>query len=163
MILSLKPSCSASVAALLTSTINIGVLTLQHGRQLGWVCLGSCGTDVILNAIAIFWVTNTNSETTALLDEYPSAARGESQNLGRRGGRPGLILQSHPGPDAFGMQATSHKSLCSGKQRISRMSNDSHMLQVVVTTHTSTETDPDASSGHVSSRIKDTSSSARDI
>ncbi|KAK1234731.1 hypothetical protein PQX77_002063 [Marasmius sp. AFHP31] len=47
----------ASVAALTTSLVNIGVLTLQHGKQLGWVCLGSCGADVILNALAIFWVT----------------------------------------------------------------------------------------------------------
>ncbi|KAJ8090016.1 hypothetical protein PM082_018595 [Marasmius tenuissimus] len=47
----------ASIAALTTSLVNIGVLTLQHGKQLGWVCLGSCGADVILNALAIFWVT----------------------------------------------------------------------------------------------------------
>ncbi|KAK1216013.1 hypothetical protein PQX77_021363 [Marasmius sp. AFHP31] len=53
----------ASAAASVASAVNIGALTFQHGRQLGWVCLGSCGTDVILNAIAIFWVTNANSET----------------------------------------------------------------------------------------------------
>ncbi|KAK1218995.1 hypothetical protein PQX77_018298 [Marasmius sp. AFHP31] len=49
---------SASLAALITSAINIGILTVQHGHQLGWICLGSCGTDVIINAIAVFWVTN---------------------------------------------------------------------------------------------------------
>ncbi|KAJ8075464.1 hypothetical protein PM082_019802 [Marasmius tenuissimus] len=59
----------ASAAALVTSGVNIGALTFQHGHQLGWVCLGSCGTDVILNAIAIFWVTNVNSEAQP---EYPT-------------------------------------------------------------------------------------------
>lgn len=37
---------SASLAALTTSCINIIVLTLLHGKELGWVCLASCGSDV---------------------------------------------------------------------------------------------------------------------
>ena len=36
----------SSLIALTTSCVNILILTLMHGRQLGWVCLGSCGTDV---------------------------------------------------------------------------------------------------------------------
>ncbi|KZT20900.1 hypothetical protein NEOLEDRAFT_1074647 [Neolentinus lepideus HHB14362 ss-1] len=48
----------ASVVALTTSTVNMLVLTLMHGRQLGWVCLGSCGTDVVFNAIVLFWITS---------------------------------------------------------------------------------------------------------
>ncbi|KAJ7146903.1 hypothetical protein C8R44DRAFT_864618 [Mycena epipterygia] len=54
----------ASTASLTTSTVNIAILTLLGGRELGWLCLGSCGTDVhtqspcvIFNATAIFWVT----------------------------------------------------------------------------------------------------------
>jgi hypothetical protein len=47
----------AAAAALTTSTVNITVLTILHGEQLGWVCLGSCGTDVLFNAFAIYWVT----------------------------------------------------------------------------------------------------------
>ncbi|KAL0577794.1 hypothetical protein V5O48_004195 [Marasmius crinis-equi] len=43
--------------------VNIGVLTVQHGRQLDWVCLGSCGTDVVLNAFAVFWVTRGSSDS----------------------------------------------------------------------------------------------------
>ncbi|KAG8733391.1 hypothetical protein FRC11_006582, partial [Ceratobasidium sp. 423] len=46
----------AAVAALATSIINIAILTAMK-HQLGWVCLGSCGTDVTLNAVVIFWVT----------------------------------------------------------------------------------------------------------
>lgn len=48
----------AAGAALTTSTINIAVLTVMHGQQLGWVCLGSCGTDVTMNALVLFWVTD---------------------------------------------------------------------------------------------------------
>jgi len=48
----------SALIALTTSCVNILILTLMHGRQLGWVCLGSCGTDVIVNALAIYWVTS---------------------------------------------------------------------------------------------------------
>jgi hypothetical protein len=54
----------AAVAALTTSTINIAVLTIMHGQQLGWVCLGSCGTDVTMNALVLFWVTDNVSQST---------------------------------------------------------------------------------------------------
>ncbi|KAH7323290.1 hypothetical protein B0J17DRAFT_620975 [Rhizoctonia solani] len=52
----------AAFAALTTSTINIAVLTIMHGQQLGWVCLGSCGTDVTVNALVLFWVTDNASQ-----------------------------------------------------------------------------------------------------
>lgn len=59
-----------------SSQANILVLNLMHGKELGWVCLGSCGADVrflqirtriatditllkvICNSVAIFWVTD---------------------------------------------------------------------------------------------------------
>ncbi|KAG6857416.1 hypothetical protein H0H87_004778 [Tephrocybe sp. NHM501043] len=37
--------------------MNISVLTALKGHELGWVCLGSCTADVVINALAIFWVT----------------------------------------------------------------------------------------------------------
>jgi len=55
----------SSLIALATSCINILILTLMHGRQLGWVCLGSCSADVVVNALALFWVTDSISERTA--------------------------------------------------------------------------------------------------
>ncbi|KAL0059011.1 hypothetical protein AAF712_014280 [Marasmius tenuissimus] len=77
---------AASLAALLTSAVNIGVLTAQHGHQLGWVCLGSCGTDVIINAIAIFWVTSpTRSEDEPSIDRHDQSLipkpNGEQENI----------------------------------------------------------------------------------
>ncbi|KAF7362405.1 hypothetical protein MVEN_00587700 [Mycena venus] len=48
----------ASAVALTTSTVNITVLTILKGRELGWLCLGTCGVDVLFNAAALFWVTS---------------------------------------------------------------------------------------------------------
>ncbi|CAK5267120.1 unnamed protein product [Mycena citricolor] len=53
----------ASAVALTTSTVNMTVLTLMHGRQFGWLCLACCSSDVIFNAGAIFWVTDGSTGT----------------------------------------------------------------------------------------------------
>ncbi|KAG8892762.1 hypothetical protein FRB99_002459 [Tulasnella sp. 403] len=58
----------ASCAALITSCVNVIVLTILHGKELGWVCLSSCGTDVTLNAIAIYWVTNNSHQSRSIKD-----------------------------------------------------------------------------------------------
>ncbi|GJJ06494.1 hypothetical protein Clacol_000686 [Clathrus columnatus] len=47
----------AALVALTTSSINIAVLTIEHGVELGWICLASCGLDVTINALVIFAVT----------------------------------------------------------------------------------------------------------
>jgi hypothetical protein len=60
----------AAFVALTTSTTNIAILAILKGRQLGWLCLGSCGTDVILNALVVFWVTARR--TTPTSDTYVS-------------------------------------------------------------------------------------------
>ncbi|KAF7325941.1 hypothetical protein MKEN_00445000 [Mycena kentingensis (nom. inval.)] len=57
----------ASAIALTTSTINMAVLTLLHGRELGWVCLSSCGADVVCNAAAIFLATRGARTGTSAL------------------------------------------------------------------------------------------------
>jgi len=59
--LGIRTLFSATVA-LATSCINILILILMRGHQLGWVCLGSCGADVIINAVVLSWVTNTMSD-----------------------------------------------------------------------------------------------------
>ncbi|KLO14797.1 hypothetical protein SCHPADRAFT_939215 [Schizopora paradoxa] len=48
---------AAAAVALTTSSVNIAILAVVGGKQLGWVCLGSCATDVTVNALVIFWVT----------------------------------------------------------------------------------------------------------
>ncbi|KIM39932.1 hypothetical protein M413DRAFT_446844 [Hebeloma cylindrosporum] len=54
-------SRSAAVIALSTSTVNIVVLIVLQGRELGWVNLGACGADIMVNAAAIFWVSGGKS------------------------------------------------------------------------------------------------------
>jgi len=61
-------SClSAAAVSVTTSTANVLVLTLLHGRELGWVCLGSCGADVryLLNLLGI--ITNVSFRSSATL------------------------------------------------------------------------------------------------
>ncbi|KIY44089.1 hypothetical protein FISHEDRAFT_78001 [Fistulina hepatica ATCC 64428] len=55
---------SASGVALTTSTVNMAVLTILEGHQLGWVCLGACSGDVIANALTLFWVTSGRGTNT---------------------------------------------------------------------------------------------------
>ncbi|KAF9650645.1 hypothetical protein BDM02DRAFT_1353851 [Thelephora ganbajun] len=52
----------STLITLTTSCANILVLTLMHGRQLGWICFGSCGVDVTINALVIYWVTSKYSD-----------------------------------------------------------------------------------------------------
>lgn len=44
--------------SLTTSAVNVAILTAMKGQEFGWVCLGSCMTDVTLNAIVFSWVTS---------------------------------------------------------------------------------------------------------
>ncbi|KAF9004074.1 hypothetical protein BDQ17DRAFT_1241723 [Cyathus striatus] len=50
----------AALFGLTTSTVNMTVLIILHGRELGWVNLGACGGDIIVNATAIFWVSGSS-------------------------------------------------------------------------------------------------------
>jgi len=61
----------SALLALTTSCVNILILTLMHGRQLGWVCLGSCGADVVVNALVIYWVTSKTSESYSRTPTVP--------------------------------------------------------------------------------------------
>ncbi|KAJ6517997.1 hypothetical protein C8R47DRAFT_1231786 [Mycena vitilis] len=54
----------ASGVALTTSTVNVTVLTIMKGHQLGWLCLSSCSLDMISNAAALFWVTSVAPQPT---------------------------------------------------------------------------------------------------
>jgi hypothetical protein len=55
--------CSAATVALGTSIINILLLTLYE-EQLGWVCLASCGVDVVINSMAICSITHSSKSTS---------------------------------------------------------------------------------------------------
>ncbi|KAF8698360.1 hypothetical protein RHS03_07587, partial [Rhizoctonia solani] len=90
----------AAFAALTTSTINIAVLTIMHGQQLGWVCLGSCGADVTVNALVLFWVTD-------------NIAQGGSENAPTHcpTNAPGaLVISNQSLPDDEGVKSHVHIS-----------------------------------------------------
>ncbi|KAI8972243.1 hypothetical protein BD414DRAFT_469696 [Trametes punicea] len=96
----------AAAVALTTSCINILVLTIMHGKQLGWVCLASCGTDVVINSAVLCWVTSGSKhrqdrsrdssakgndddddhddDDANIIDCSPDAGRGESAFTRRR-------------------------------------------------------------------------------
>ncbi|CAE6518330.1 unnamed protein product [Rhizoctonia solani] len=108
----------AAFAALTTSTLNIAILTVMDGRQLGWVCLGSCGTDVTINAIVLFWVTSPTA-SGAVTHSGPQPTHGTS--IGQDGAQAtitnrrisnALVLSSAPRspvtPNAPGFQEKSH-------------------------------------------------------
>ncbi|KAF9037678.1 hypothetical protein BJ165DRAFT_1317812, partial [Panaeolus papilionaceus] len=61
-------TCIAALVALTTSTINIVVLIVLNGRELAWVNLTACSADIIVNAVAIFWVSGKKSSR-----DYPSS------------------------------------------------------------------------------------------
>jgi hypothetical protein len=48
----------ASSASFGSSTINISLLAAWKGHQQAWFCLLACSLDVLVNAFAIYWVTN---------------------------------------------------------------------------------------------------------
>ncbi|KAL7412530.1 hypothetical protein BDY24DRAFT_415913 [Mrakia frigida] len=68
----------AALVALTTSSVNIAILTLMHGKQLGFVCLSSCGADVTINALVLFYATWAPGSSRSL----PSFVRKGSRHLG---------------------------------------------------------------------------------
>ncbi|KAJ6526782.1 hypothetical protein B0H19DRAFT_1084359 [Mycena capillaripes] len=81
----------ASLAALTTSTVNIAVLTILHGREFGWLCLGSCGSDVVFNAAALFWVTRgrtrpSSSQITSVAEREVTVRPGSLVSHAHGGG-----------------------------------------------------------------------------
>ncbi|KAJ3883873.1 hypothetical protein F5051DRAFT_434746 [Lentinula edodes] len=52
---------SGASTSLVSSMINIAILFLLGGNELGWVCLSSCVADVTVNSLALFWLSSGSS------------------------------------------------------------------------------------------------------
>lgn len=85
-----RRSILAALTSLLISFANIIILTVMGGHQLSIVCLGSCGIDIILNAVMLFLVTCGDKEEALALSisrspssslGSPSASRVKTQNV----------------------------------------------------------------------------------
>ncbi|KAJ7804275.1 hypothetical protein B0H14DRAFT_3883600 [Mycena olivaceomarginata] len=60
----------ASAMALTTSTVNIAFLTVMDGRELVWLCLASCGMDVLFNATVLFWLTASTGQVSSVNESF---------------------------------------------------------------------------------------------
>jgi len=105
-----RRTLAAATMALLTSAVNITVLTILHGQELGWVCLGSCGTDVTLNALVLFWVTSSK-------DESSSPSNGPMPNSGNNAisGVAPFTLSSNK-PPVFSQESAPHSEPSNGSR-----------------------------------------------
>jgi hypothetical protein len=89
---------SASTVALTTSAVNMLILTLMDGRQLGWVCLGACSTDVVVNALVLFWVTGGGHGTSSSASSVGNPTKGNEQDLPmHNAARPKVFIQDPKG------------------------------------------------------------------
>ncbi|PVG04174.1 hypothetical protein CPB86DRAFT_778427, partial [Serendipita vermifera] len=83
-----KRTLGAALVALLTSAVNVCVLTILHGQELGWICLASCGADTTVNALAIFVVTASVDDPTEIESsgskKSKSSSHSSSSSRGRR-------------------------------------------------------------------------------
>ncbi|KAJ3794878.1 hypothetical protein GGU11DRAFT_841392, partial [Lentinula aff. detonsa] len=50
-----KRTLYGASTSLISSMINIAILFLLGGNELGWICLSSCVADVTINSLALFW------------------------------------------------------------------------------------------------------------
>ncbi|KAK4049734.1 hypothetical protein OIO90_005315 [Microbotryomycetes sp. JL221] len=92
-----RNSAIGAVAALITSTANILILALQHGHQLSWVCLGSCGLDVALNACIIFIITAGDRKHEDSLEFSSNMATASRSKQRRNSNYPTVGLNSVAG------------------------------------------------------------------
>ncbi|ORY78398.1 hypothetical protein BCR35DRAFT_352902 [Leucosporidium creatinivorum] len=60
-----RKSCLASAASLCSEAVVLGVLLWKGGWERSFVWLGSCGADVLLNAIIIYSITSSSHSTSS--------------------------------------------------------------------------------------------------
>ncbi|THU91344.1 hypothetical protein K435DRAFT_801318 [Dendrothele bispora CBS 962.96] len=148
---------SAGVA-LAMSTVNIAILTAWHGKERGWMCLACCTTDIIFNALALFWVTK-DAQSNSTPGHNLESANGPDITIS--GGRR-LGLDASPVPVMMktlkhDRDNTSGLSGVTVTGEFSRESNDpifrGQSVQVVVTTVK--ERDDDSYDGETSVKRTD--------
>ncbi|KAF5346170.1 hypothetical protein D9758_009922 [Tetrapyrgos nigripes] len=70
----------SAMVALTMSTANLAVLTAWHGKERGWMCLVCCTTDIIFNALALFWVTREDHEDVVTTASVNAANTSNGRN-----------------------------------------------------------------------------------
>ncbi|KAK4048293.1 hypothetical protein OIV83_004814 [Microbotryomycetes sp. JL201] len=60
-----RKAAVAVAIALVTTALNIGGLVAEHQGMNAWLCIICCGSDVLINAIALFVITSPNKTQLA--------------------------------------------------------------------------------------------------
>jgi hypothetical protein len=98
------------------------ILTVLHGQELGWICLGSCSTDVVVNAIVLFWLTRPGHANDEVSSNGGPASNHRSEN-GKSGG--GGVVQMHRisvNPGVYGSRQTGSFNGTSSTNGMSKIS-----------------------------------------
>ncbi|VDB85304.1 unnamed protein product [Peniophora sp. CBMAI 1063] len=74
----------ASLIGLTVSAVNMAVLTALHGKELGWVCLAACSMDVVINVLALFWITDHRAMSNARFTTADTRERDVGEQHRRR-------------------------------------------------------------------------------
>ncbi|GAA6003347.1 hypothetical protein JCM10207_000287 [Rhodosporidiobolus poonsookiae] len=97
-----RVSAIAAIAALITSFANIFILTLQHGHQLSFVCLGSCGLDVAFNSVAVYFVTSAARQKDEMTTQSATFDNSKARTSRNASIFPGSVSGGHLFPGHTG-------------------------------------------------------------
>ncbi|KAH6913366.1 hypothetical protein BKA70DRAFT_1097049 [Coprinopsis sp. MPI-PUGE-AT-0042] len=110
----------ANFIALSTSTVNILVLILCDGRELGWVYLTVCVSDILFNVLSLFWASSNDKRASVPANhEKQPLARPRSQ---RSSSNASLASSRRTRDDA---QRSSTQRISQGPHSLHRLSQHS--------------------------------------
>jgi hypothetical protein len=62
------------------------ILTILHGQELVWICIASCSTGVVINAVVLFWLTHPGQD-----NDEPDSTGGHVSNHRSETGKGGVV------------------------------------------------------------------------
>ncbi|KAJ3811261.1 hypothetical protein EV368DRAFT_83446 [Lentinula lateritia] len=65
-----KRTLYGATISLISSAVNITIMLLLSGNELGWVCITSCVCDVLVNSFAVFCVSSSSDSSNVVQDRF---------------------------------------------------------------------------------------------
>ncbi|KAJ3767278.1 hypothetical protein FB446DRAFT_821079, partial [Lentinula raphanica] len=65
-----KRTLYGATISLVSSAVNIMIMLLLSGSELGWVCITSCVSDVVINSFAVFCVSSGSYSSDTVRDRF---------------------------------------------------------------------------------------------
>ncbi|KAJ4470379.1 hypothetical protein C8J55DRAFT_522723 [Lentinula edodes] len=65
-----KRTLYGATISLISSAVNITIMLLLSGNELGWVCITSCVCDVLVNSFAVFCVSSSSDSSDVVRDRF---------------------------------------------------------------------------------------------